>query len=610
MSDRADKPLEQSPLARLAERQVVQFISDALRARQTAILVTGRGQVSMRVPEAALAACAGASARTLHIGPPLPEPPELQEMIGAAVEIAGGREMTPQAMARLLRFADPRPAVVLAIDEAHTLSHRSLSYLTLMTELLAPDAPILQIVLAAEPALLDTLAQPEFEKFRNRLCRPGFETFQTLHDGRATGAFTGLRKPAHGRATAGPALVQYHYTDPPSPRGHGIARAAVYAAGGVVAMGCLIAMGYIAFSAFTGPTLPPIPLPNSAAEQLGAEGNGDRAALSPNAAAPAPPIAAPDQNVDAAPPAILAKAAPTAPDGAAAVSPEQLGAEGNGDRAALSPSAAAPAPPIAAPEVALNFFPMATAQNRYNFADRAAPIAPDGAAASSAEQPGAVGNGDRAALSPSAAAPAPPIAAPDQNVDGAPPAILAKAAPTAPDGAAALSAEKLGAAGNGDRAALSPNAAAPAPPSTAPDPNVDVAPPAILAKAAPTAPDGAAARVVAGLPTLAPVRVVLNMARDDSDHAPRSADIQRALAAAGLEVSHLIPADAQQLGPSIGYYFQSDRNAAAEVSHLLEPLLGPVDPVLLRKRGSIPEPGTIEVAIPLKHRLSLGGVHL
>jgi hypothetical protein len=608
MSDRADKPSEQDPIARLAELQVVHFISDALRAGQRAILVTGRGQVSRRipqvsrrVPEAALAACAGASARTLHVGPPLPEPPELQEMIGAAVEIAGGREMTPQAMARLLLFADPRPAVVLAIDEAHTLSHRSLSYLTLMTELLAPDAPILQIVLAAEPALLDTLAQPEFEKFRNRLCRPGFETFQTLHDGRATGAFTGLRKPAHGRATAGPALVQYHYTDPPSPRGHGIARAAVYAAGGVVAMGCLIAMGYIAFSAFTGPTLPPIPLPNSATEQLGAEGNGDRAALSPNAAAPAPPIAAPDQNVDAAPPAILAKAAPTAPDGAAALSAEQLGAAGNGDRAALSPNVAS-THPSAAPDQNVAAAPAILA--------KAAPTAPDGAAAASPEQLGAEGNGDRAALSPSAAAPAPPIAAPDQNVDGAPPAILAKAAPTAPDGAAALSAEKLGAAGNGDRAALSPNAAAPAPPSTAPDPNVDVAPPAILAKAAPTAPDGAAARVVAGLPTLAPVRVVLNMARDDSDHAPRSADIQRALAAAGLEVSDLIPADAQQLGPSIGYYFQSDRNAAAEVSHLLEPLLGPVDPVLLRKRGSIPEPGTIEVAIPLKHRLSLGGVHL
>jgi hypothetical protein len=606
MSDRADKPLEKSPLARLAERQVVQFISDALRARQRAILVIGRGQVSMRVPEAALAACAGTSARTIHIGPPLPEPPELQEMIGAAVEMAGGREMDPQAMARLLLFADPRPAVVLAIDEAHTLSHRSLSYLTLMTELLAPDAPILQIVLAAEPALLDTLAQPEFEKLRNRLCRPGFESHQTLHGGRGNGAFTGLRKPAHGRAAA-----QWQYADPPSPRGYGIARAAVYIAGGVVAIGWLAAIGYIAFSALSvGPTLPRIPSLNSAAAQLGTAGNGDRAALSPNAAAPAPLSAAPDQNVDATPPAILAKAAPTAPDGAAALSAEQLGAAGNEDRAALSANAAAPAPPSAAPELAFNLFPLATVQNRYDFADRATPTAPDGAAALSAQQLGAAGNGDRAALSPNAAAPAPLSAAPDQNVDATPPAILAKAAPIAPDGAAALSAEQLSATGNGDRAALSPNAAAPAPRSAPPAQNVDAAPPAILAKAAPTAPDGAAARVVAGLPTLAPVRVVLNLARDDPGRAQRFAEIQRALAAGGLEVSDLVPVDAQQPGPSIGYYFQSDRNAAAELSHLLEPLLGVVDPVLLRKRGSIPEPGTIEVAIPLKHRLSLGGVHL
>jgi hypothetical protein len=123
-------------------------------------------------------------------------------------------------------------------------------------------------------------------------------------------------------------------------------------------------------------------------------------------------------------------------------------------------------------------------------------------------------------------------------------------------------------------------------------------PSAILAKEAWTAPDAAAARVVAGLPTLAPVRVILNVARDDSGRARRSADIQRALAAAGLEVSDLVPVDAQQPGPSIGYYFQSDRNAAAEVSHLLEPLLGVVDPVVFRKRGRIPEPGTIEIAIP------------
>jgi hypothetical protein len=263
-----------------------------------------------------------------------------------------------------------------------------------------------------------------------------------------------------------------------SPRGHGRARPAVYAAGGVVAIGCLNAIGYIAFSTLTvGPLPPPIPSLNSAAEQLGPAGNEDRAAVSPNAAAPTPPSAATDQNVDGAPPAMLAKATPTAPDD-----------------------------------------------------------------------------------------------------------------PTAP------SAEQLGPAGNENRAAVSPNAATPTPPSAAPDQNVDGAPPAMLAKATPTAPDDSIARVV--LPTLAPVRVILNMARTDSGRARRSGDIRRALAAAGLEVSDLVHVDAQRPGPSIGYYFQSDRNAATEVSRLLAPLLGVVDPVAFRKRGTIPEPGTIEIEIP------------
>jgi hypothetical protein len=295
-------------------------------------------------------------------------------------------------------------------------------------------------------------------------------------------------------------------------------------------MGCLAAIGYIAFSDFTaGPTFPPIPSLNSATESLGAAGNGDGATLSLNAAEPAPPSPVPNQNVDAAPVASIASHGP------APLSQETLGAAGNRDQAGLSPNAAEPAPP--------------------------SPVS-------------------------------------NQTVDGAQPAILAKAAPIAPDGPTPLSAEPLGAAGNGDRAAVSPNAAAPAPPSADSNRTVDGAQPAILAKAAPIAPDGAAARVLAGLPTLAPVRVVLNVARDDAGRARRSAEIQRALAAAGLEVSDPVPDNAQQPRPSIGYYFQSDRNAAAEVSHLLEPLLGATDPVVLRKRGSIPEPGTIEVAIP------------
>ena len=690
MSDHADKPSKQRPIPRLADLQVVRFIGEALRAGERAIFITGRGQVSTRVPEAALAACASASARALHIGPPLPEPPELQEMIGAAVEIAGGRDMTPQAMARLLLLADPRPTVILAIDDAHTLSHRSLCYLTLMTELLASDAPILQIVLAAGPALLDSLAQPEFETFRNKLCRPGFETFQTLRAGRANGAFSGLRKPVRDLPATGLARVQHADPMAAPPQGHGIAPLAGYAAEGVAALGCLAAIGYFAFSAFiAGPAPPPIPSLNSPAPQrflapsgppkslaqlaprqtegaidlviddaVDSVANGsvelastlleriakleasaspeglkliialpERVAARASAAAAAgrfdearrleqvyrlaySAIGRPDlltasnqrsfqSPLTATPGAAGASAIggpaqqgdvaerPAIPPGGSALSAEQRDAAGDGDGAAPSPNKAAPSPPSVAPD-----------QN----VDAARPAAPAEAAATaphialSAERLGSARDGDRSALSGNPAAPAPASAAPDQNVDTARPAIVTEAAVTAPP--IALSAERLGAAGDGDRAALPPNAAAPAPPSATLDQNVDAAAPAMLAKAERTAPDHSNARLTAGLPTLAPVRVVLNVARDDGSRARRSVDIQRALAVAGLEVSDLVPVDARQPGPSIGYYFQSDRNAAAEVSHLLQPLLGAVDPVALRMRGSIPAPGTIEIALP------------
>jgi hypothetical protein len=75
-------------------------------------------------------------------------------------------------MARLLLTADPRrQSVVLAIDDADTLPRQSLYYLALMSE--AMGAPILQIVFAAGPALLNTLSRPEFETFRNCIAYAG-----------------------------------------------------------------------------------------------------------------------------------------------------------------------------------------------------------------------------------------------------------------------------------------------------------------------------------------------------------------------------------------------------------------------------------------------------
>ena len=625
MSDRADEPVEQSPIARLGELQIARFISDALRAGQRAILVTGRGQVSIRVPEAALTACGGASARALHIGPPLPEPPELQEMIGAAAGVAGGGEMTPQAMALMLRLVDPRLRVILAIDEAHTLSHRSLAYLALITELLASEAPILQIVLAAGPSLLDTLAQPEFESLQNRLSRPLFETIQTLRGRRANGALVGLQRPTHGRATGRLASVQNSGPAALSQRGDGIARRAVRRAVGLVAMCSLAVVGYNAFLAFIGPTLPPSSSLNFDAPQrfLARSGRSQSLAqLGPGRLDEAiDPLV--DETVDAVASGSLEltsalleriarlessaspdslKLMPAVEDRVAARMAaaktagridearrlEQVfllaySAIGRPDLVTARNQRSVPSPRTAMPSASGSTV-SGPAQQR-EISER--PGFPPSGSAVSTEQLGVAGDGDRAALSPRVAAPAPPSAAPEQNADGA--------SPAAPhDSPSTPSTEQLGVAGDGDRAGLSPRAAAPAPSSSAPEQNSDGASPAILARAAPIAPNERKAGVVTGLPTLAPVRVVLNVARGDEG---RAADIQHALVAAGVQTD-LVPVDTRRSTPSVGYYFQSDRNAAADVSHLLTPLLGAVDPAALRIRGSIPEPGTIEVAIP------------
>jgi hypothetical protein len=59
--------------------------------------------------------------------------------------------------------------VVLVIDDADSLPRQSLYYLAQMQMLnvLAMDAPALQIVFAARPALLERLSH--FETFRNRI---------------------------------------------------------------------------------------------------------------------------------------------------------------------------------------------------------------------------------------------------------------------------------------------------------------------------------------------------------------------------------------------------------------------------------------------------------
>lgn len=106
------------------------------------------------------------------------------------------------------------------------------------------------------------------------------------------------------------------------------------------------------------------------------------------------------------------------------------------------------------------------------------------------------------------------------------------------------------------------------------------------------------AKLEVALPLRAPLHIVLAVAGGEPAHLARAADLQRALLAAGLKVGGLGAADARLPSPGIGYYFQSDRDSAVDVSLRLRHLLGRVDPFLLPSQGRMPQPGTVEVVVP------------
>jgi hypothetical protein len=109
---------------------------------------------------------------------------------------------------------------------------------------------------------------------------------------------------------------------------------------------------------------------------------------------------------------------------------------------------------------------------------------------------------------------------------------------------------------------------------------------------------GATSAVSADLPIFAPSRVVLTYPRNDKAAAERTTALRQALTAAKVEVVKVEAVDASRPTPGIGYYFRSDHDAAVDVSHRVQPLLGPVEPALLELRGKVPPPGTVEIAVP------------
>ncbi|HVS35705.1 MAG TPA: AAA family ATPase, partial [Gemmataceae bacterium] len=89
-------------------------------------------------------------------------------------EHRGEQEMRIVLTEYLLRhFAEERRPVVLIVDEAHHLDADLLEELRLLANLEAPNGRALQIVLVAQPAILETLARPEMTALRQRLAVRG-----------------------------------------------------------------------------------------------------------------------------------------------------------------------------------------------------------------------------------------------------------------------------------------------------------------------------------------------------------------------------------------------------------------------------------------------------
>jgi hypothetical protein len=274
MSDMANKLSANSPsINPQAGPQVEQCICDALRAGHRTIVVVCREPHPTRIPDAALAACGS----VLRIGHPLPELLELQEIIGAAAGVAGGRGMTPQALAQLLMTAEPRQSIVLVIDDADLLPRQSLYYLAQILNVLATDAPALQIVFAARPALIERLSHPDFETFLNRITfadgvtepslqrdqqegEPVFypDTLRNKNLEQENDSKKGDPALGHGNTLPmGPRSVQLPPL-PTAPRRLGRVSGSIahrppvaYKAAVVLAISCLVTIGYVAFPVFS-----------------------------------------------------------------------------------------------------------------------------------------------------------------------------------------------------------------------------------------------------------------------------------------------------------------------------------------------------------------------
>jgi hypothetical protein len=100
------------------------------------------------------------------------------------------------------------------------------------------------------------------------------------------------------------------------------------------------------------------------------------------------------------------------------------------------------------------------------------------------------------------------------------------------------------------------------------------------------------------LPANAPPRVIITYSGQDPSTQARIADLAVAMRRQGLSVDDPIVSNVQILGPSIGYFFATDRAAAGIVGDRFGSMIGTAQLDQLPKPAELPVPGTIQVSIP------------
>ena len=90
---------------------------------------------------------------------------------------------------------------------------------------------------------------------------------------------------------------------------------------------------------------------------------------------------------------------------------------------------------------------------------------------------------------------------------------------------------------------------------------------------------------------------MLTYPRNDKVAAERATALRQALTAVNVDVVKVEAVEVSRPTPGLGYYFRSDHDAAVDLSHRVQGLLGPVEPALLDMRGKVPPPGTVEIAV-------------